>query len=374
MAGPAILEQAGRTIQSPDAWSTAAADRTDTPLVPMPTDASSEDAPEAGAECADSDDADLYSSLDALSQALDEDASSSGPRDSGLRCYSEALEALARTAERAAMTGLVDVCARLGDRITCIRTNGTTDPELRALLSEFPVLIMDYAAAPDDSQARDALSAYLDHPAWQAPLREDEAPLSLLTLDAKAPADSAADDEQAAALQTAEADVETMPARGSAPVVQDVAAEQQDRGLPQRVDSAVLKLLGDEFAIAYKALNEALADVVAGGPDDRGHGLERFADELDSMAAGAAAVGLTALQALLLQLRDRIAYLHGAAEIDTAKQQVLASVPQRVGAYLASPLEREHCTAFGQLVAGRGVGGIVAHRNLRRAGRRVGSG
>ena len=330
----------------------------------------------------------IFDCIDELSQALSPEHGATP--SAKLERFSQILQAVAEAAEAAGLPGLIDVCALVTDRIAQPRTQGAGQESLMAVLSGMPLVLMDYVVAPEDPATGEALLSYLQDAGWGAAMRDDE--VELLRLLLQPAADLDLDDEPEAGLPftapgepavAEEADAAESGAFKEAPQsavgtdvlepafaeamaqIADEVSEEEDRVEPatpaavavpvvdatqrQSLSPEMLALAAEEFETNCAALEDSLSLAKHSDAEQRLLGWDQFQDELALVAAGAEAIGLSALAQLLLHKQALLAGSSETLSIEESVLAVLARLPDGLRAYLAAPADPQQAAALVQI-------------------------
>lgn len=289
----------------------------------------------------------MLESVDGLIQLLAVDGDAS--RSDRLSRFLDGLGAVADVAAELEVPSLVDVCAALADRLSQIDGEGADEEATTELLAQFPLLLMDYLAAP--SEAADALLEFLRHPHWRVAMSDDELGLLRLSLS---PAPDAAEAEDTARPATAEHetaahldDSYSLEASVAAQaLIAPDASEINDAAAtsfaPQCTSAEMLAFAASELERNYAALEEALVLGADADGDDARHAAWTGIDgELSHLAAGSEAIGLGALAQFLGWIQEQGALLVQSGHLTNASLAALATLPDALRGYFADPQDPE---------------------------------
>jgi len=321
--------------------------------------------------------AQLFDCIDALTFALVPDEAEEDCVSTRLQRFAETLGILAEAADANALPGLIDLSAVLVDRLSAAAEDEARQERTCDLLAQFPLLLMDYVATPTDASATEALIAFLQADEWQTAMADEE--VEMLRMLLLPPLDFADEPEISADAEAVEpalqsdlvqsvadtpgsemdsADVDPglreVDQTPSIPVP-DIAPEQIDQAdapaasaasidvvfdadTPQGVSTDMLALAVDALEQNFAGLGESLALTADPNPEQRRLGWEQLSEELDRMAGGAEAVGLTVLGNLLLGAHALVGtWQERSDEAATAMAVALATLPDVLRGYLCAP-------------------------------------
>lgn len=322
----------------------------------------------------------LFDCIDALTYALasaeDAAAVSAAAR---LQGFSEALGVLATTADDAALPGLIDVSALLIERIDALAEASEPRRETACeWLARFPLVLMDYVAMPTEPATGEAMLDFLRDAAGELAMGDEE--LELLRLLLLPPEETADESETPEASVDPAREPEATPSEkpqpeGTSdidlaldePPVATESAEREafdagtlatapielafDPQQPQAVSADMLALALEALELNFAGLDDALALATNADRQQRPLGWEQVTEEIERMAGGAEAIGLSVLgqvllaaRALLDQRDDRV---DSAIEIMAA---LLAELPEVLRGYLSVPTDAARADALAQLL------------------------
>ncbi|HTN50718.1 MAG TPA: response regulator [Burkholderiaceae bacterium] len=261
----------------------------------------------------------LDAALNALAAAASElAAASSDRRDQAVMAFATELLTVVEAAQGAEVVGLGDVCGLLLERVEAARALASlteaVPPDWLLPALDFAALAHEFGAAPGEHEIAANLLACLQHPSWPNPLDQSEAATLRIVLGLPAAI------EQVTAL----------------PVI-----EEPESGVPeqQQIDPEHLALLAGEFPAMLAAMR---ADLDAARNDATA--LEVCADVFERGANAAEVSGLVALRHVLAHVAERVRA--AAPRLSNQQHAWLSDFPQRVRAYLATPMDPSAAAAM----------------------------
>lgn len=286
-----------------------------------------------------------------------------------LPAYLSLMQRIREAATSTEMTGLETVCAMIEANLQAILD---ADRELtvaeRLLLEEWPELFMSYLIGQGDGSAAEGMIRNLESAAWPLPVSGEEGGMLGEMLGLFPVAETAiAEAEAAPALATAPAEeAQHMPA------VEEVLHEEEvevpleavmaEVGIPappaeqlpagkQIVDSEMIAMLNNEFALMDQQLNEDLATVTGNqySAQEQSIALENYLELLERLGMASESVGLLALGRVFAQLRKMLS--DTGSGFSRQQQSLLEQLPGRISAYLTWPSDSSSCSALIDLLS-----------------------
>jgi chemosensory pili system protein ChpA (sensor histidine kinase/response regulator) len=261
----------------------------------------------------------LGAALDALVAAAGELAAASADRlDEALIAFGTELLTVVEAAQGAEVVGLGDVCGLLLERVEAARAVASlaeaASPDWLLPTLDFAALAQVFVAAPADQEIAANLLACLQHSSWPNPLDENEAATLRIVLGLPAVIEE---------------------------ITTPLVIEEPSSSVPeqQQVDPEHLALLAGEFPAMLAAMR---ADLDAARSDTTA--LEGCADVFERGASAAEVAGLVALRHVLAHVAERVRA--AAPRLSNEQHAWLADFPQRVRAYLATPMDPSSAAAL----------------------------
>lgn len=284
-------------------------------------------------------------SIDELSELivsaadLEQDAAEAGRI---LSRYSELVQRIGELAWNSGLPALQSICAMLETNLMLLGEEGralTSDE--RALLEEWPMLLLAYQIHHADRESSNALLQHLSSGAWPMPLPEASAAEELPGLMGESASGAVAVPALASFSSSA-------PVAASANVANEAAAPISSVG-KQEVSRDMIAALATELELMNGEISEHLAAVVQGEGRERQAALENYIQLLERLGATVASVGLTALGDVFSKLGQQLLLSNG--ELSSDQVELLHGLPSSLAAYLAQPDDDAACAAITALVA-----------------------
>lgn len=276
--------------------------------------------------------------------------------------YISLLQRIQQAAASAEMIGLQSACAMVEANLQAILDAGRelTVAE-RLLLEEWPELFMSYMIGQGDGSAAEGMVRNLESAAWPLPVSGEEGEVMMQMLGVPQAGATAVGDLPAT-VETTRAiphqdDVAGVAEHESTAELATPVFEQPQPpagSLPsevQVVDSEMIAMLNNEFALMDQQLNEDLATVTGSqySARDQAVALENYLELLERLGMASESVGLLALGRVFARLRQMLGDIgHG---FSSGQQALLQQLPGRISAYLTWPSDQSSCAALIDLLA-----------------------
>jgi len=273
--------------------------------------------------------------------------------------YIEIMQRIEEAAGNSGMVGLQSVCAMVEANLQTVYTESRQlDSAENLLLEEWPELLMGYVISQGDGNATDALLKNMGAAGWPLPISDEDAEVLRHMLVVTSPsvsrlADAASSGQAPASRESTLPEEMAEPAAGTSIQESPLSMAELTCSSPdippagmQEVDSAMIKMLGEEYALISAQVNEDLAAAVSrqfSAPERRA-ALQNYSELLERLGVAAESVGLVALSRVFARIRRALAEVSG--DVSVAQQSLLEQLPGRVAAYLAWPADNSSCAAL----------------------------
>jgi chemosensory pili system protein ChpA (sensor histidine kinase/response regulator) len=291
--------------------------------------------------------------------------SDSGAATKLLPGYVKLMQRIQEAAGTAEIYGLQTVCAMAEANFQAIleACRDLTDAE-HTLLEEWPELLMSYMVDQADINVAEGFIKNLQSSAWPLPVSDEEGEViremlvgMLATDTAPLQAEQISSDHTHSIPSQEEVspEKEHEPATAIAGVVEEhIKSMPFAEAFPldvQHVDSEMLGMLSNEFALMDRQMGEDLATAAGSqfSAQERGVALGNYIDLLERQGIASEAVGLAALAKVYLHLITMLKEL--GEGITQSQQAILKQLPGRINAYLTWPSDSSSAAALIDLLA-----------------------
>ncbi len=238
----------------------------------------------------------------------------------------------------------------------------TLNAQESGLLQQWLEYLMSYMLGQGDASALDDMIKNLENPIWRLPLSaEDEEILKSMYKTSTAPEIASVQDIQLQqsiqppenAIEESIVSVGVLDSEAALldDAVETVIAAGEIPSAKQEVDSEMIAMLNNEFALMDRQMNEDLATIanVQLAAQVRHIALTNYIELLERMGVAAEAVGLPALGNIFEFVMHVVTEL--GFDLSSVQIGVLKQLPGRVSAYLTWPTDVSACSALLDLLA-----------------------
>jgi chemosensory pili system protein ChpA (sensor histidine kinase/response regulator) len=275
-----------------------------------------------------------------------------------LPVYLELLQRIQEAAATSELLGLQSVCAMVEANLqTILHAGRELTVAERLLLEEWPELFMSYMIGQADGTAADGMIKNLESAAWPLPISQEEGEIinEMLSVSVTTDIESA----QAPQIQENEiSEVIIQPDSALSAVTLPVppfdTLSSFHELLPldvQNVDSEMIAMLNNEFALMDRQMSDDLATVVGSqfSAQERQLALSNYIELLERLGMASESVGLLALGKIFSRIKQQINEV--GTDIGPAHQSLLEQFPGRISTYLTWPADNSSCAGLIDLLA-----------------------